>query len=222
MVNTTWMADTTSGGVNNIPANAPFVGGYVSGLNGVEWGPNQWNRFSGTKIRIYQGIGPIGPHDYDEIDVESEAVTPQQAAQLHKIRVDAGIGWTNIYGTDSSIQQTNQAIIDLGGNYWIGHVTCRLANWDLDEEHATALVGTSIHGATCVGVQWASDSSNPNTLIPGTNITLKAGNVDLSVVDATWVPSFTAPPPAPPQASRSLVVVTAGFSDGSSEEWFHN
>jgi hypothetical protein len=71
---------------------------------------------------------------------------------------------------------------------------------------------------TCVGVQWASPSSNPNTVLPGpSGKTLREANVDLSVVDAGWVPSGMgkAPAPAPKPVAKVMTRLLGEFSDGS-------
>jgi hypothetical protein len=221
----TWMADATGTNAHLLPSNTPFVGGYISGSGGVQWAPGEWNRFTGKKVRIYQGVGPVPALlSFDEIDVEDRAVTPQGAAQIVRMRVDAGITWTQIYGSRDKIRATNQEIQKLGTHYWNGHVTCRLADWNLNEAQATALVNTYVEGSTCTSVQWASDSSNPNTLVPGTNVPLKAG-VDLNVVDASWVPSLIvhpAPPPVPAPPAKTLVSIGGTFSDGSTQQFWHD
>lgn len=203
------MVDMTHDAVPRVPNVLPYVGGYCSGINGVPWDDADWAKYHSARvIRIYQGAGNFpGIAGFDEIDVESGAVTPQQAADLVEQRVNAHITWTGIYGTDASIAEVSRLIQAKGHVIWNGHVYCRLANWDLNRNEAEALIGTYIHGMTCVGVQWASPSSNPHTLIPGTSITLAEANADLSVVDANWVPSggFTpANPPVPPPPTTVL------------------
>lgn len=183
--------DATHDDVDNIPSNVPAVAGYISGTNGVEWTPSDFARFPASKqFRIYQGFGPApAPHGYDILDVESGAVTPAFAAELIKQRVDNGITWTTVYGGDSALAQVTSAVENLGAHYWNGHVNYWLADWDLDQAEAAAKVGTFIHGASCIGVQWASPTSNPNTNLPGTSMTLRQSNCDLSVIDEKWQPS---------------------------------
>ena len=210
-----YMCDTTHGNVSKIPANQYFVGGYVSGTSDIKWTDADWARFPGArKFRIYQGFGvPPAISDYDEIDVEQGAVTPAEAAQLVRARVLGGIQWTGIYADDSYAAETATAIQALGDNIWNGHVVLRLADWSLDHAGAVAKVGTKIHGMSCIGVQFASPSSNPHTMIPGTNVTLTEANMDLSVVDATWIPSHgwganvTAPTTPPPVSMTAMAVI---------------
>lgn len=194
------MVDMTHDAVGKVPAHFDYVGGYCSGLGSVPWDAADWAKYGNARIiRIYQGAGAFpGIAGFDEIDVETGAVTPQQAADLVEQRVNAGITWTGIYGSDAAIAETSTLIQAKGVRVWNGHVYCRVANWNLDEVEASKLVGTYIHGMTCVGVQWASPSSNPNTILPGTSLTLAQANVDLSVVDVNWIPSGGFSPPAPP------------------------
>lgn len=206
------MLDTVGTSAAHIPAGTPYVGGYVSGTGVVPWSAAEWALFPhARKNRIYQWPNmSLDPHSWDTLDVENNAVTPAEAAQEHKLSVDAGIRFTNIYGTRTSIAATVNAIKALGGDYFIGHVTCTLADWNLDEEEAAAIVGTFVEGVTCVGVQWASPESNPNTTVPGSTLTLAQSNIDINVVDGNWIPgvSFTGftPPAAPPTVEHGEVV----------------
>lgn len=198
---TTFMVDTIGASADALPKHLPMYAGYVSGTGGVQWTQAQFNSFPGSKVlKYYQGVGPVPPiHTFDAVDVESGAVSPAMAATIVRERVSGGIPWTTIYGTDSALAVVSADVQAMGAAVWNGHVNCVLADWNLNETSAAAKVGTFIHGMSCVGVQWASPSSNPNTLIPGTNITLSSANADLNVVDANWVPSsgFT-PLPGPP------------------------
>lgn len=196
-----------------------YVGGYSSGTSDIQWTAQDWAQTQGARrVRIWQGYGAFPEvGTYDEIDIESGAVTASMAAEAVQERVQAGITWTNLYGTLSSLQAAATAIQRSGQAVWLGHVTCRLADWDLDLAAATKLVGTFQAGMRCVGVQWASPSSNPNTVLPGgTGLTLREANCDLSVVDAGWVPSGNGGSVgAVIQGVRTLSEIVARYSDGS-------
>jgi hypothetical protein len=219
---TTFMVDTTGTNADKLPMHLPAYGGYISGLEGVEWSAAQFARYAGSKVfRYYQGVGPEPPiHAFDVIDVEPEAVTATFAANIVRDRVAGGIPWTTIYGGDSFLQQVATDVIAEGHQVWNGHVNCILADWNLNETEAAALIGTFRHGMSVVGVQWASPSSNPQTFIPGTLLTLAEMNADLNVIDANWVPSggFTPlPTPAPPLPVQHLygilVRIPSGITD---------
>lgn len=208
------MIDTTGNDATVIPANAPAVAGYVSGTNGVEWSDADWARFSTPiKVMYYQGYGAEPEiHKFNAVDIENRAVTPQQAADIVKQSVNAGIEWTTLYGTRSSLETTAALIRAMGDHIWIGHVDCILADWNLNRDEAAALVGQQAGGMTIRGVQWASPETNPDTLVPGTNRTLRDANCDLSVVWADWRPSHASthvsPPPPPLKTYNGLLVVT--------------
>lgn len=196
------MLDTVGTSAHNIPGATPYVGGYVSGTGVVPWAAGDWALFPNARHnRIYQMPGEnVDPHSWDTIDMETGAFDAEQAAQAHKQHCDAGIALTNLYGTRTSIAAGVTAIKGLGGNYFIGRVTCTLADWNLDEEEAAALIGTFVEEVTCCSVQWASPTSNPNTVVPGGSTTLVRANIDINVVDGNWIPSvsFTGFPPAAP------------------------
>lgn len=209
------MPDTTHDNVHNIPPGKfPYVAGYVTGTSGIQWTADDWKRFPGSRlIRIAQNYGPAPDiHEFHVIDIEERAYTPAEAAGLVRQRVDAGIQWTCLYGSYGPLGETASLIRAMGDHYWVGHVECGLANWNLDEAEASKLVGTLVHGMSCRYVQWASPESNPNTLVPGTDLTLLQANVDLSVVDTSWEPTDQPPPPPvpvpPPTTAQAGLLVT--------------
>lgn len=218
-VPTTVMMDTEAGDAHNIPIETTHVGGYVSGTPDIKWTGQEWDMFpSSVRIRIEQGYGALpNPGDYDELDCERGALSPQTVAGLIAARVAAGYEWTTVYASRANLALVATAVQAHGDAVWVGHVNCMLADWNLDQAEAEALVGTSVEGMYCIGVQWASPSSNPHTLIPGTSMTLIDGNVDLAVVEAGWTPS-TLPPPAVVPPSPAVVfhgIVTYLLSNGT-------
>jgi hypothetical protein len=223
MVNVQTGMDTIGTSSGNIPTGTAFVGCYVSGEGDVPWSQEQMARFPETSlIRIYQGAGSYpGVGGYDMMDVESGAITVAQCASEGEKRVNAEYQWTIIYGTDSTLSEVSSALQALGESIWNGHFACFLANWNLNENEAEALLGTSVHGMTCVGVQWASPSSNPNTICPGTEKTLKEMNIDLSVIDASFLPIAKAPiepnPPGQPLIIGMVVYEPSGSDYGAKD-----
>jgi hypothetical protein len=192
------MIDAIASNSDHIPADTPNVCGYNTGTPGIKWSAANWARFPGAgHFILNQGdtweiTEILGCNGFD---VETKAVTPVQAAQGVKDRIAAGITWTTIYGSDQWLADVAGALRALGPDWYFGHVDCGLANWNLNSEEAAKLIGTKIHGLTCRAVQWASPTSNPETLVPGTLTTLEDASVDLWVVEAAWLPR-TPPPPA--------------------------
>lgn len=212
---TTWAVDATHTNAGKLPTGIPVVIGYSSGTPDIKWTAGDFARFTGKKIANFQGYGAAPALGLmQELDVEAGALTPTGAANLVAQRVVAGYQWTTIYGSDSTLAAVSAAVRALGTKIWVGHVLCRLSDWDLNEEQAAALVGTQIHGMTCAGVQWASDTSNPHTVIPGTTLTLSEAPCDLSVVLTNWadlVAQYQPPAPqAPPVQTAVLVTLPGG------------
>lgn len=175
------------------------VAGYMSGTSAVLWTPSDWGSFPHSgKVRIEQGFGQFQPLSCDVFDVESGALTLATAVTGIHDRIDAKMKWTDVYGTTSTIASLAAELAAGEPKGWyFGHVNCWLADWNLSEAQAQSIVGTQISGITCKAVQFASPTTNPNTLIPGTNITLAKAQADLSVTDPTWFPAPTVTPPTP-------------------------
>jgi hypothetical protein len=212
-VPTAVMLDTIGANAGHIPAGTHYVGAYVTGLGDVPWSVEALARFPHARIvRIAQGAGLVPAYNgYDMIDVENGAITPVQAAAMIADRVSKGITWTTVYGTDATLLEVTDEVRKYGEHIWNGHVNYFLADWNLNAETAATVLGKLIHGASCVGVQWASPESNPNTVTPGDRSTLRVSSVDISVVDSTWIPSGpfgASTPPAPPTVINHGLLVT--------------
>ena len=184
---TTTMIDAIQANAGNIPASSPKVAGYVTGTSAVLWTPQDWGRFNPVVtglVRIDQGFTwPPAPASYDVLDVENLAVTAAEVPAAVQARIAAGITWTTIYGSASALAAVAAQLraAPFGTGWYYGHVDCWLADWNLDEAGAAAVLGTPISGLTCHAVQWASPSSNPGTALPGSTLTLAQANCDLSV-----------------------------------------
>lgn len=200
------MVDTIHDTAHNIPVSnerIAKVAGYCTGSSDVRWVETDWLRFPHyTHIRIDQSpaFNPF-PSNYDVRDVEPNACPPRIAAQEAAIRFEKYRLRTVCYVDITEEPNLAADLISALARQAIpeGNVLFWLANWNLDEAEAIAQVGTRMEGFEIIGVQWASPQSNPETLIPGGNATLRESNLDLSVVDRVWAPSMAAiVPPRPP------------------------
>ena len=195
MTATEVMIDAIRVNAHNIPRSTPKVAGYVTGTGAVPWTATEWGYFPRAgKVRIDQtpGLAVFSDGQADVADVEYLAGTIGSFvdAVRARIRSRAGGGWSTIYGTDSTIAAADAELQAAGPHGWYyGHVDCWLANWDLDEAGAAALIGREIHGLTCRAVQWASPTSNPVTIVPGGTVNLTQAQLDLSVAQTTWHPA---------------------------------
>lgn len=202
------MIDAIHLNVPHIPVTSAKVAGYVTGTPDIQWTAADWARFPHSgHVRIEQGFGPFDPLHCDVLDVEARAVTPALAAQGVKDRIAAGIAGTTIYASRNTLPAVEAALNALLGGTWHGHADCWLADWNLNEAEADALIGTTMHGMTCRAVQWASPSSNPRTLVPGSTMTLSQAGCDLSAAGAAWHP---APAPKPQPVMEAMLVVLPG------------
>ena len=187
-----YMPDTIHDNVGSLPVSGSFthVAGYTSGTPDIQWTNADWLRYPNkVHVRIEQGYGGFIPDmsSYDGLDVERGAWTPQTAAEEIVRRALAGYPETFVYANDGDLANTVAAVGSFNPQY-LKKMSCGLANWNDSAAEAEKIVGTLVHGVVCRYVQFASPSSNPNTLIPGTGVTLAQANCDLSVVQASWNP----------------------------------
>jgi len=193
MTATEVMIDAIRVNAHNIPSGTPKVAGYVTGTGVVPWTAAQWDLFPrSAKVRIDQSpsLAVFAAGHADVADVESLAGTVGSFVNAVRDRIAAGVRWSTIYGTDSTLAAAASELAAAGPHGWYyGHVDCWLANWDLNEAEAAALIGQLVHGLTCRAVQWASPTSNPGTIVPGGKLNLTQAQVDLSVAEATWHPA---------------------------------
>lgn len=193
------MLDATVSNARNIPRTTAKVGGYVTGP-GVAWDAQTWTLFpSSGKVRIEQDPPAAVPLHSDVLDVERGAATPDDVPGYVLTRVSAGIDWSTIYGSPDVLGSVADELRAAGYSHFLGHVDAWLADWNLSEQQAAALIGTQVHGLTVRAVQWGSPTSKPNVVVPGSDRTLSAALVDISVAEAAW----HAPAPlAPPRPAR--------------------
>jgi len=64
--------------------------------------------------------------------------------------------------------------------------------------------------------QYGDPASNPNTLVPGTNVTLRACNADIDIAQQGWASQFLPKPPPPPQPPA---VITDGILVSRTMGW---
>ena len=195
MTATEMMIDAIRVNAHNIPPGTPKVAGYVTGTGAVPWTATQWDSFPHAgHVRIDQSptLATFSAGRADVADVESFAGTIGSFVTAVRKRIAAGATerWSTIYGTDATIAAAAAELQSAGSHGWYyGHVDCWLADWNLNEAEAAALIGRPIHGLTCRAVQWASPTSNPGTIVPGGKLTLLQAQVDLSAAEDTWHPA---------------------------------
>ena len=112
--------DSTS--ANDIPSDAPLVGGYVDGL--YRWTSADWARFpNSTQVRI--AVSPA-TNDGFVLDVEQGDATPAQAPVWVQMRRNAKIGNATIYCSRSVLPEIQAAFTAAGVAqpfYWVADWT---------------------------------------------------------------------------------------------------
>jgi hypothetical protein len=175
MFDSTWGADCIGEHSANLPDAMGVVWAYNTGTPGIPWSAEQRARFDhGHVYTIDQGYGSKGAFDADEFDLEARAWTVPELVEVVEARAAKRVS-TRIYCSLIPYAMMQGALAAAG----LLHVPVfyRLANWNLNEPEARARLGGSVYA-----VQWASPTSNPDTLLPGTKLTLAEANVDLNVV----------------------------------------
>lgn len=179
------------------------VGAYVTG-SGIAWSLQEFDMFPETqtgRVRIDQTpqLSMFAQGNADVADVETGAATIQTFAVAVKERVKLGLR-SAIYIQSSNANAAHAYFISQG---ILNEIDWWIADWNLSEAQATAEIGKN----NVVAVQWASPTSNPNTLVPGSKLTLAQANVDLSVALEAWFP------PVPVAVPTSVVPDVVGLTD---------
>lgn len=168
-----WGADTIGSNAGVIPRTARVLWPYRTGSSGVAWTPQQAAEFpDATAIWVTQEDGDHVLSNVTEYDIERGAWTVNGVIDAVRTRQDAKMV-TTAYVTWADYGRLKQGLAEIGidRNVWY-----RIADWNLDQHLADVM----LHGDIYAG-QWASPTSNPLTLLPGTKLTLAEANCDLNV-----------------------------------------
>ena len=181
MIEAVWGADTIDANAAFLTNATPVLWYYVTGTTQapeIEWEPADVARFPHSQTyRIDQGFGNqldmTRWFQCDEFDLEAGAWTVLNLIKV--IRARNEIEWsTRVYASARPwlelLAGLAQAGVSARSLYW------REANWNLSELQARGLLS-----AVRYAIQWASPSSNPLTIIPGTNTELRVAGADLNV-----------------------------------------
>lgn len=177
-----WGIDTIDANVDKVPLGTPVIWCYITGTTSrpeIEWEPDDIALFSRSQVyKVDQGYGdqsaPSRVTDAHEYDLEAQAWTP--AALVPVIAARNARRWsTRVYASLDPFlalqDELRRAQVSMRSLYW------RKADWTLDEAQARGQLAGGIYA-----IQWASPSSNPTTMIPGTELTLSTAGADLNVI----------------------------------------
>jgi hypothetical protein len=221
---TVLMIDTIGMTSGNIPINTPKVAGYNTGSNGVPWSTADWDRFPNAgKIIMCQDADYSTWHSADGGDVEPGAMTVAGFVKGATLRQQ--LGWNTVAYVD---KDNVAALVKACNAANLTKVELWIGDWKLDQAEAAAQLGQTVAGYQIVAIQWASPTSNPTTMVPGSTQNLKEANLDLSVTLPAWFaaktdmvpvqPPTTVPVPTPvtpPVASTeaTLIITDADGDD---------
>jgi hypothetical protein len=203
--------DTIHKYVTNIPEDNPAIGqvqGYITGDADIRWTSEDWKRFPRYRELSIAQLPDNDPAAW-VLDVEPNAATDLAAVDWTKKR-HAAKRPAFIYVSKDNVAALYRS---LAAAKEVDQTYIWLANWNLDQAEAEAMIGTEYEGFKVVGVQWASPTSNPKTYLPGTNYTLADCGCDLSVF-AESLPAWKEP-----AAHLVSVMAVATYSDGSKKSW---
>ncbi len=182
------MTDTLTWGLDCIGTNVGYltvadarpgaIWPYITGGSGIAWSPGEIDWFRQRNAEVFlvnQGFGqtPDNALDGDEFDYEAGAWALQDLLQVIENR--RKVSWsTRVYCTWANYGAIKEQLARAGTSRSVWY---RIADWDLTQH----LADLELHGDVYAG-QWASPTSNPSTLVPGTSLTLAHAGVDLNVL----------------------------------------
>lgn len=185
------------------------LAGYVTGSAGVDWPAPAWGQLHGkTGLFRYDqtaGLALFASGAADAGDIERGAGTI--GAFIDGARKREARGW---YSWGYISQADYPALSGEVKAAGLKRVQYGIANWNDSLEQAIAQLGPEV-----AFVQWASPSSNPNTIVPlAGGRTVGQLNVDLNATAYGWFAVSPAQPPPQPATRGLLVADTAGDLTG--------
>jgi hypothetical protein len=192
-----------SGLLSALGSNFPqTIASYVTGTDGIEATAAQFATIARDcgVFRYDQSptLADFASGNADGADIENGAGTIVSAVDAAQRR-EANNWYSWFYISSANLTDARTAVEGAK----LGRVRFIVADWNLSQAEAqTFLAGNDDVDA----VQWASPSSNPNTVCPGTSRTRKQLNFDLNATRAGWF--IKASQPVPPPVTQSGLVVT--------------
>lgn len=200
------MIDATGTALNGLLSalgsnNPQTIASYVTGTGGIEASPAQFAELA-TRVGVFRydqspTLLEFAAGNADGADIENGAGTIVAAVDAAQKR--EAMGWYSwFYLSEASLADARTAV---AGSH-LTRVRFIVADWSLSQAQAQDFLAAN---DDTDAVQWASPSSNPNTVCPGTSRTLAQLNVDLNVTRAGWFVKASNPPP-PPKTMPGVVV----------------
>lgn len=200
-----------------IPKGTRRVAAYITGSGGIAWTNSEIAALAAKGVQLVLRIDqtnqflPFLSVKDLVVDIEPGAATNLTADSIDARRAQAGqdtVDYCMVSDFDALKASVNARGLQNRVWYWV-------ADWNLDRQGAIDFLAA--HDRV-VAVQWASPTSNPSTLVPGSNATLAQANVDLSVTRAGWPDALPANKhvlPKPKPLPKPHVKITAAGISGA-------
>jgi hypothetical protein len=202
-------------GVNsaNIPAVSALgiIALYATGSDGIEATAAEIARFKNAGVGVVlidqtPSLSVFAAGLADVADVEEGAGTPETAV--------AAILARQAHGWQSTIYISYNSLDSLIGAFTADvdqkRVLFGVANYEWSQAQSEELLSANASWAYC---QYGDPDSNPDTLVPGTTVTLAQAQCDIDVAQASWADQFMFTPFAAP-AGQSQTVYPASVNFG--------
>lgn len=181
--------------------NPQTIASYVTGTDGVPATPAQFATLA-ERVGVFRydqspALLEFAEGKADGADIEERAGTIVAAVDAAQKR--EANGWYSwFYIQEADLADARTAV----DGAKLTRVQFIVADWNLSQSQAQAFLTANDDVSA---VQWASPSSNPTTICPGTSRTLAQLNVDLNVTRPGWFVKASNPPP-PPKTMAGLLV----------------
>jgi hypothetical protein len=189
----TGFTDVTGASAPNDPiVHGGLVAAYLTGTGVVPWSAAEIaaRRAGGEGVvgidqtpggQLFAQNGTVDGVKASIYDVEAEAGTPASAAAACRSRVALGVPQHTLYVSLSGLPALRAAVAGIPGVvYGVADYS-----WSLAEAEAYIAANSDV-----VYAQYGDPQTNPNTLVPGTNVTLTQANADIDVARSSWAAQF--------------------------------
>jgi hypothetical protein len=207
--------DVTGTNSNNIPAVAALgmIALYATGSDGIEATSAEIARFKNAGVGVVlidqsPSLSVFAAGLADIADVEQGAGTTQTAVaaildrQAHGWQSTIYLSYSNLDSMVSAFtSEVNQDLVLFG-----------VANWSWSQAESEDQLAANANWAYC---QYGTPETNPDTLVPGTNLTLSQAQCDIDIAQASWADQFMLSPrpayPTPTGQSQTAYPATINF-----------
>jgi hypothetical protein len=207
--------DVTGVNSNNIPAVAALgiIALYATGSDGIEATSAEIARFKNAGVGVVlidqsPSLSVFAAGLADVADVEPGAGTVDTAVsaildrQAHGWQSTIYLSYSNLDSMVSAFTSAvNQDLVLFG-----------VADWNWSQAQSEDLLAANPHWAYC---QYGDPETNPDTLVPGTSLTLAQAQCDIDIAQSSWADQFLLTPrtpyPTPTGQSQTAYPATINF-----------